>query len=296
MNIHIVKTPGTWILAKLAERMITAGLENKLEMSYGLDVNQNADVNYYVDLQNTYFGQKTKCDIAYFTHSDMNSEDWFKNLLTERKAWDLDGMIFMNYRYEKMAKEIGYKGKTTTIVPGQVVDMFPLKKIKIGIVSKGAFPGYGQNFLEDLFQTYDLKNFRFYFLGNGWREGIEPIAKQKEIECKFFPDTDYSIYPNFYNTIDYLLIPSLWTAGPMCFQEALASGVPVISSKVGFCGYELVADYEYEAGNKQQLFNIFNILLDRLLIRRSQVEDLNWNNYMKQLVNFIEEVKNEKTN
>ncbi len=75
MKLHIVKCPGTWILVKLAERMYKAGQEIGLEMSMSHEASPNADVNFYVDLQNTYFNQKTNKDVALFTHADKNSSD-----------------------------------------------------------------------------------------------------------------------------------------------------------------------------------------------------------------------------
>src|SRR5207237_327875 len=123
-------------------------------------------------------------------------------------------------------------------------DTFPLRKITIGIVSRGGYPGYGQEFMEELFTNYDLSGFTFRFLGNGW-DDLLPIVKKKNIEVALLSDKDYSIYPKFYHEIDYLLIPGLWTAGPMSFQESLASGTPVITADVGFAGYEFQPDYMF---------------------------------------------------
>ena len=272
--------------------MYKAGQEIGLEMSMSHEASPNADVNFYVDLQNTYFNQKTNKDVALFTHADKNSSDWLIGLLNSRNGWSLDGIVHMNKRYEKMSVEVGVDRPMTTIIPGETANLFPLKKTKIGIVSRGGFPGYGQHFLEEVFEKIDdntLKHFKFFFLGDGWREGIEPILQKKGVEVAFMTDADYSIYPKFYNTIDYLLIPSLYTAGPMSFQEALASGVPVISSDVGFCNYEFEADRVYKPGDVDGLISILLDIWSKKFARRKQVEWMSWKNYMTELKQFLKE-------
>src|SRR4029077_17357453 len=39
--------------------------------------------------------------------------------------------------------------------------------------------------------------------------------------------------PAFYQNIDYVLITSSIEGGPLCFQEGLASGKPILSTDVG---------------------------------------------------------------
>jgi len=292
MKINIVTVSSGWILQKIAERI----KENNKNSNVSINVNHystpDADINYYVDLQNCYSGQKTKCDIAYFTHAHENSEKWAYDLLNSKNAFNnLKGIVSMNKRYTDMLIKIGFpKDRLITIVPGETNNTFPLKKIKIGIVSRGGYEGYGQFFIEKLFDNYQLNNFEFYFLGNGWESGIKPIAEKRNIFVKFVPDTDYSIYPAFYKHIDFLLIPGLWTAGPMSMQEALSTGVPVIASDVGFVNYEFMADYVYPPNDCDKLYNILQTIQNPILARRQQVENMSWEKYTKDLINFFEVV------
>ena len=75
MNINIVTVRSGWILQKIAER--TAQVCNNKIPGHSMTVSHspdiNADANYYADLQNCYHGEKTNCDVAYFTHADLNS-------------------------------------------------------------------------------------------------------------------------------------------------------------------------------------------------------------------------------
>ena len=165
-----------------------------------------------------------------------------------------------------------------------------MEKIKIGIVSRGNFEGYGQFFMQNFFSTYDCSNFEFKFLGNGW-EHLLPIAEQKNINISLTGDIDYGVYPSFYNSIDYLLIPGLWTAGPMSMQEALSTGTPIIGADVGFVNYEFQADYTFQPNNVEELCSILDTIKEPLLKRRAQVENMTWEKFTIDLVKFIRKMR-----
>lgn len=292
-HINIVTVSSGWILQKISERTANA-CNNKIEgyrMTVSHSADYNADVNYYADLQNCYHGQKTKFDVAYFTHADLNSPDWLRSLLLNSNSFNnLDGIVSMNGRYTDMLREVGWVKPLSTITPGETKDTFPLRKIKIGVVSRGGYPGYGQQFMENMLNLYDFKDFKLSFLGDGW-DNLKNIAEYKNIDLDLMGDSDYSIYPKFYQEIDYLLIPGLWTAGPISFQEALSTGTPVISADIGFAGYELTPDYIFEPNNTFQLIDILNKIKEPYLNRRKQVENMTWEKYARDVINFIEQIK-----
>lgn len=295
MHINIVTSPGirakNWILAKIADRVSLAGNSIGHKFECNIDINLEADCNFYLDFQNSYHGQKTKCDIAFFTHIHEDSKDWFNNAYNIKNGHNLNGIVSMNKRYTDMLEHFGIdKKQLITITPGETKNLFPLKKIKIGIVSRGGYEGYGMYFIEKLFKEYDLTNFEFNFLGRGW-EHLSELAKQKNILVNFYSDEDYSIYQKIYEYIEYLLIPGLWTAGPMCMQEGLSSGIPIIASDVGFVNYEFKADYVFKPNNTEALYSILNTILMPRLERRKQVEHMSWVNYTKELISFIGGVK-----
>jgi glycosyltransferase involved in cell wall biosynthesis len=292
MKVHIVTVSSGWILQKIAERTATGGNYEceGVTFAVGHQPDPTADVNYYCDLQNCYYGTKTYMDVAYFTHADMNSKHWLKTLLITRNADRLSGIVCMNKRYEDMIVEGGYpKEKIRTIVPGQTKDMFPLKKTVIGIASRGGFPGYGDDFLQDFFDRFGsfcTEQYKFKFIGQGW-EVLKGVADKWEVDMEVCSNEDYSYYPTFYQSLDYLLVPGLWTAGPIAVQEALSTGIPIISADVGFAGYEFQVEHTFPPGDAKALYRI---LLDiRLPIwkRRVQVESMSWRSYAKQLVEFF---------
>lgn len=294
MHVNIVTVSSGWILQKIAERMVKNNHNSEVTMTVSHYPDITADVNYYADLQNCYFGLKTNLDIAYFTHADENSKQWLTTLLKQRNGYSLDGIVSMNKRYTDMLEEVGYdKNKLTTITPGQTFDIFPLKKTTIGIVSKGGYPGYGQQFMENMLRQYNFEHYNIKILGDGWGN-LKAIADSKNISLEMLSDSDYSIYPKFYQDIDYLLIPGLWTAGPMSMQEALSSGVPVIGSNVGFVNYEFMSDYVFEPNDVQGLINILEEINEPKLKRRAQVSSMTWEKYTKDIIQFITKIKNNK--
>jgi len=297
MKINIVTVQSGWILQKIAERLQKGNKDSEVQITVSYEVDREADINYYADLQNCYGGQKTKCDVAYFTHADLNSSEWAHNLLSSRNAYtNLDGIISMNERYTQMLRDLGYPDQQlATITPGETAKDFSLKKVNIGIVSRGGYPGYGQHFLEDFFETYKMDNFHFKFLGSGW-ENLLPICKEKGTSVELFSDSEPypEFYNSFYHSIDYLLIPGLWTAGPMSMQEALSCGVPVIGADVGFVNYEFEADYVFSAGDKKQLNSILSSIQEPIINRRSQVENMSWETYAKDTVIFLSRIYEDK--
>jgi len=76
---------------------------------------------------------------------------------------------------------------------------------------------------------------KFLFCGRGW----EPVQKAINAETQataeiWIGSGKYDTYPKFYRALDALLITSHVEGGPYAPMEALASGVPVVSTPVGW--------------------------------------------------------------
>ena len=289
MDINIVTVTSGWILQKIAERIAIYNTAEDVNILVTHAPKRNG-INFYIDFENCYRRYKTKLDIAYFCHAHGlpgADKTWLINMMNTFGGWRLDGIMSMNKRYTDMLIDVGYpKEKLITLTPGQTYDMFPLRKIKIGVVSRGTYECYGRDFIPEFFSKYDCSNFEFKFLGNDW-EHIIPIAEANKVSLEVKGDADYNIYPKFYQDIDYLLIPALWTAGPISFQEALSTGTSIISADVGFLGYELEADYVFQPGSIESLSETLDIIQAPLLKRRAQVEGMTWETFIVDLINFI---------
>jgi glycosyltransferase involved in cell wall biosynthesis len=286
MKVNIMTVRSGWILHKNAERMIEANkkLDTGIDMTLSYEPRDDIDINYYVSLDNL-FWRKTKAkDVGYFTHLDNNSPECFRPIFLE-----MDFIVHQCKKYYDMFIELGYpKEKMEVIKPAIKLDMFPLRKIRLGIFQRGGYIGKGILFLKELIEETDLKNFHFVFVGKDW-ENILFITKEKGVTYEYHTSENYEEYPKLYEKIDYLLIPGLWEGGPMCLLEALAMGIPIIASDVGWVP-EFKVDYMFKAGNKEQLINILKKIEEERLSKRKQVENITWENYVKELIKIFEKV------
>jgi len=145
-------------------------------------------------------------------------------------------------RYEKLFKDsckrFHHFGACNSTIQKSLQDRYPDKNIFV--LSHGVDT--------DLFQPRAPKHKKFTI---GWagrtkralkRFNIaKQIAKELEVELKvadFYGDGNYEFYdhksmPDFYNSIDVLLMTSETEAHPMVAYEALSCGIPIISTRVG---------------------------------------------------------------
>jgi glycosyltransferase involved in cell wall biosynthesis len=77
--------------------------------------------------------------------------------------------------------------------------------------------------------------FDVVFIGMGLEEAAANVNRCG-IEARVYPRDRYPIaeYPRLYRELDLLVITSMTEAGPLTLFEALASGVPVVSTPVGW--------------------------------------------------------------
>ena len=123
------------------------------------------------------------------------------------------------------------------------------------------------------------------FCGKNWDDVID-LYSSKNIKCTVV-DENYENYPQVYDSIDYLLIPSLWEGGPMSVPEALAKGIPIISSKVGWVS-EFDVEYMFKPGDDLELLKILKEIRAPLVERRKKIEDYSMKKYVLALVEILE--------
>jgi glycosyltransferase involved in cell wall biosynthesis len=285
MHINVVTVQSGWILSKIAERIVAAG--NKSEHTFTLSYrpNVNADVNFYVDVQNCYRHNTPGLDIGFFTH--IHADD-ITTLNTT--AFTLDYIFHMCTKYYNMFLYRFPEEKMTVLPAAEIHEGFDLKKPLIGIIQRGQYEGKGFDFMLSL-DTNKLKNFRFRFVGTGWDEVVDKYTAAS-IDVENITNESYESYPQHYKDIDYLLIPSLWEGGPMSVIEACATGTPIIGANVGWIP-DIGIDYMFEPGNADMLYIILDKICAPYISRRNKVIDITYDNYVEELLRVIESLKDE---
>lgn len=113
------------------------------------------------------------------------------------------------------------------------------KNIKIGYIGNiGSDLDNNRKGLDILFKVLiQLKKenklqFEIIFAGVGWEKFAETL-RANTIKARYIGYLPDKKLPDYYNSIDVLLITSRIEGGPYSVLEALSSGVPVISTQVG---------------------------------------------------------------
>jgi len=282
MNINIVTVDSGWILQKIAQRIYEANPE---VFSLSHQSSQDTDANFYIDVQNCFKGKTRTLDVGFFTHLHENSASHlYPYWLT------LDHIVHMCSRYLDVFSQFYPPNKMSLMFPGELSKEFKLKKPTIGIFQRGEHEGKGFFFMKNLANSEILKNFKFLITGKGW-EGVVDLYRKNNIEVEYRTDESYDKYPELYSRIDYLLIPSLWEAGPMSVIEGLGCGIPIISSDVGWVNGDLEVDYSFEPNNTLELTSILNTIFNKIKHRREQVGHLSYKTYGEKLIKTVENIK-----
>ena len=322
MRIAVVHPGNNWILSRLALEMVavraSAPPEDRwMELDYsqwmtgpGPEVaDPPVGALYFVDVQSCWtplMETKTRTAmpevpaVGFFTHADRDDLS-----MVRPETWRLDGIVHMAERYRRQFAEVGlYPAKRmTTIMPGQVYG-FPVRPLRLGVCQRGGFPGKGDPFLFEALAGLPA-NIRCHvelrIKGSGWRPSVvDWVAALDPLKVVLDETEKHVDYPGFYRQIDYLLVPSLYEGGPMCVQEALASGVPVLAADVGFVPELLTIGWDsgaqirvprcriFPPGNADALrSNVQSLVQDRL-DARNQVDGLTWKSYAEKLEAFVE--------
>lgn len=294
MKILVVHPPfkNGWILSNISKRIVDSDI-NFYSWEQP-DTKIKFDAFYYVDVQSTWipsnrFRFPNVKHVGMFTHLDQNST------FSMKQHWhSLDGIVHMCNKYYNVFEENGwYKNKQCVIRPGEV-NSFELNPVRIGVVQRGGYKGKGDGFLQQAWNSLPVhirKNIRLYIKGKNWDKSSFMDSEFVVID----DDEDYETYRSIYTNIDYLLIPSLWEGGPMALLEALACGLPVISSDVGFVKDVIKDGYLDESDNKifvngdaQDMKNKIESVVQKRLNRRKIVEGMSYKSYTYDVGKFIE--------
>lgn len=268
LKVQIITEAPGWILRAISDKIIKYNSHPDVKFSYVPQL-----VKFYVDAYRG--GKYGVLNVGLFTHPHDGTWESIPN-----NVFELDFIIHMAKRYYDMFLEHGIPANKMThlIVPIEL-EKFPIKKICLGYSGRmGAMKGH--EVLRELINNYNLTGFRFKWVGPNLDE-FHNLCIGKGIESKLVK-CQYEKYPGEYLEFDYLLVPSKAEGGPLSILEALAMGIPVISSDVGIAP-EVAADYIYPPGDVEALYNILKIIGETELsprkVRRRLVENFTWESF-----------------
>jgi len=150
--------------------------------------------------------------------------------------------------------------------------------------------------------TFDLLNvaeilkakrydFKILLIGpemeSGIMDTIKEIVRNKSLKdnVKIYKYVEYDRVPTFYNSADIFILPSYTEGFPMCILEAMASGLPIVSTNVGAIP-EVIKEgkngFLAEPGDIKEIIDKIEILLNDKNLR----EEIGHNNIEKVRENF----------
>lgn len=249
-RVHIKIADSGWILEKCAEEIAKRGAH----VSYSTDPDPSADLQYYINYS-ARSGRVSPVEIAFFTHSEIDAN-------ARRRYFDaaaqVDHCVCMSTKYARELIEAGIRpDKVTTIAPGVDLEQFR-PKVRVGVVGRTYHTGRKGEAL--VAQVMDVQGIEWRFTGSGW-PGPSVLVSNGGM-------------PDFYNDLDYVLVPSLYEGGPMSVLEALACGVPIISSDVGWA--HEYPHIPFENGNADSLRRVLTGLAAEREALRSSILDRTW--------------------
>lgn len=291
MRVNIV-TEGIWIKRYWSDMIVKYNKTDKINYTVSTSPTNDADVNFYI-CYNTYlpFQKSNILDVAYVTHIHANDTNAHARDIGRPfdKFREMNAWIHQSKRSMEQFDKLGYPKDKNFLLTSAIVTNNFRPTIKIGIVQNGEVEGKGLHFMADLVDKYDFTNFKFIICGKGW-ELFTKKLEAKNIRYEVQTYNRYEYYENaqkeLYERMDYFLVPSLWEGGPVAVMEALASGRPIIAANVGYVP-EFNVEYMFEAGNTNQLIDIFNKVQAPVMERVNKVANLDYTNYNEKLLEVL---------
>lgn len=199
----------------------------------------NADIYHYhrPHLEET-LNQNSICTV----HHDLSDPDpWHSKIKFIPRYMEASAIICLNNTQKRILIEQGIAENKLFVIPhgynDRVLHLKPIKtiddKITIGLASKRYGRRVkGEAFLLELAKRLDPQHFRFIFVGQN-RTISSNRLKDLGFEAHSYERLPYKMFQSFYESIDILLMCSSHEGGPANIPEALATGTPIFSSKIG---------------------------------------------------------------
>ena len=269
VKIELVIADRGWILEKIAQAIQDQGPRG-WEIRIVTEATDWPDLHYFIPYSKQP-ARKPTLSACFFTHRE-SVEPARSNFLQQAETTDY--CVTMSSKYTHLLNDHGIEN-VHTIETGVDLDRFDIR-LQIGVVGRTYHTGRKGEDLID--KCLDLDNIEFLFTGSGW---LGPSVHLSDSEL-----------PEFFNKLDYLLIPSRIEGGPVPLMEALASGREVIApSDVGFVNQ--FPHIPFENGSADSLREVLRGLVRQRQLLRDTVKDYSWERFGKRHIELFEGIAKE---
>jgi glycosyltransferase involved in cell wall biosynthesis len=265
INFVISKNLNSGILRDIFQRYIDYS-SNKLSIVISEQPVKEADIYHYhrPHLET----QLISSSVVTVHHDPKDIDHWLDPAKFEDRYREADMVVCLNSSQVDFYKDRGIKhtcviphGYDAKILFNDVPKTYqPERKLKLGVISKRYDRRVkGDTYQDELMLRLDPKKFSFIFVGAGRTEDAL-MARSLGFESEVFEFLPYRMFGNLYKSMDFLLMVSNYEGGPANLPEAIASGTPILCTKVGMSP-DMVLDGTngfFLSGNIDQDMEIFN--------------------------------------
>lgn len=226
MKISITCEKKGWIYYRFAEEIQKRLTKHQVLINEAVT---DADINYFIDFG--YYRRKSRTiDAGWFTHfPNFHADQWMRaarefDRCVVPSEWTKNTLIRQGVAEEKIA------------VVTHCADARFVPKIRLGIIGRPSWRGTrGERLVKALTEDTDVNEMLSIVAKHpGWGVPVNNLN-----------------YNDFYNSIDFLLVPALSSDEPLPYVEALACGKKAITPRVGDgIDFDRI---EYDADNFQSL-------------------------------------------
>jgi hypothetical protein len=245
--VQVLGPEDGWILERLA-RQLAAKLPYAVFSHANSQLFPDSALAYYVNYF-LYNSPSSVLDVGFFTHFDEAGQ------FLER-ARRMDFCVSMSRKYEMWLLRQGVK--SVTCIPMGFDSYGYRPRLVIGVIGLLDHPRKGKHLVQA------LRKLPF----------VEVIATEGRVTEEQLPD--------FYQRLDYVLIPATVEGGPMSLLEGLGMGKPIIApDDVG-----MIPEFEnsehircYPTGDVEALVKVVRECYEEKAARRRLVQDRSWDRW-----------------
>ena len=260
-TIDLVPVDRGWILEKIAHEIAREAAKSpeRYRVSMTTEPSGHAELTFFLPESAWRDDVRDTIRVTYLAHKEHHAG---AAALFEEVARKSDVCITSSSKYADVLRADGAR-EVHTIALGVDTDVF-VPKVRIGVVGRTYHTGRKGETL--LAAVMDLPFIEFVFTGEGW-----PLPAQHYGERELAA---------FYQSLDYLLVPSLIEGGPVPMLEALSAGCPVIApSDIG-----MVRDFPhipFRRGDADDLRRVLEAELEKVTELRAAALPCDWEHFAR---------------